>query len=159
MMGRDKMAKYWLPWLVGMPAEVSRAICSLIFGGVLEKFPKLRFCFAHGGGSFPWTVGRIGHGFQMRPDLVAIDNPVHPAEYLNKFWVDSVTHDAKALGWLIEIMGADRVMLGSDYPFPLGEQNPGKLVAELKLDKTDKQKVFAKNALKWLALDIINFTN
>ncbi|MEO7210838.1 MAG: amidohydrolase family protein, partial [Chitinophagaceae bacterium] len=72
MMGQSQMTKYWLPWLVGMPAETSRAICSLIFGGVFEKFPKLRIAFAHGGGSFPGTLGRIRHGHAVRPDLVAI---------------------------------------------------------------------------------------
>ena len=75
MMGKDTMERYWLPWLVGMPAETSRAICSMIFGGVFERLPNLRVCFAHCGGSFAGTVGRIEHGFNCRPDLVAIDNP------------------------------------------------------------------------------------
>ncbi|GAB1398209.1 hypothetical protein MASR1M65_29890 [Saprospiraceae bacterium] len=79
MMGKDKMSKYWLPWLVGMPAETSLAICSMIFGGIFEKFPKLRVAFAHGGGSFPASIGRIEHGFNMRPDLVAVDNKVNPS--------------------------------------------------------------------------------
>lgn len=70
MMGREKMTKYWLPWLVGMPAETTLAICSMIFGGVLERLPKLKVCFAHGGGAFPFTIGRIEHGFNCRPDLV-----------------------------------------------------------------------------------------
>src|SRR5437899_7102727 len=68
------MPKYWLPWLVGMPAETSLAICSMIFGGVFERFPKLRVAFAHGGGSFPFTIGRIEHAFHVRPDLVAIED-------------------------------------------------------------------------------------
>ncbi len=67
MMGQEKMQKYWLPWLVGMPAEVSLAICSMIFGGVFERLPKLRVCFAHGGGAFTATIGRIEHGFNSRP--------------------------------------------------------------------------------------------
>lgn len=71
MMGEDSMKRYWLPWLVGMPAETSRAICSMIFGGVLERLPNLKVCFAHGGGSFPATIGRIEHGFNVRPDLCA----------------------------------------------------------------------------------------
>ncbi|HEY4560836.1 MAG TPA: amidohydrolase family protein, partial [Lysobacter sp.] len=73
MMGSESMPKYWLPWLVGMPAEQSRAACCLIFGGVLERLPRLKICLAHGGGSFPYTIGRIEHGFNMRPDLVATD--------------------------------------------------------------------------------------
>ena len=82
MMGESEMKKYWLPWLVGMPAETSRAICSLIFGGVFERLPNLRVAFAHGGGSFPATVGRIQHGFDVRPDLCAVDNNVAPQNYL-----------------------------------------------------------------------------
>ncbi|HSF90247.1 MAG TPA: amidohydrolase family protein, partial [Saprospiraceae bacterium] len=84
MMGSDEMARYWLPWLVGMPAETSRAICSMIFGGVFEKFPNLRVAFAHGGGSFPATIARIEHGFNVRPDLCAIDNDKSPRTYLGK---------------------------------------------------------------------------
>ena len=77
MMGEKDMQKYWLPWLVGMPAETARAISSLIFSGVFERHPKLRVAFAHGGGSFPFTIGRIEHGFNVRPDLCAIDNDVN----------------------------------------------------------------------------------
>ena len=103
MMGENQMQKYWLPWLVGMPAETSRAICSMIFGGIFEKFPKLRVAFAHGGGSFPFTIGRIQHGFDVRPDLVAIDNPISPKNYIGKFWIDSLVHDANAMQYLIKI--------------------------------------------------------
>ena len=74
MLGSDRMPKYWLPWLVGMPAETSLAICSMIFGGVFERFPKLRVAFAHGGGAFPFTIGRVDHAFHVRPDVVAAEN-------------------------------------------------------------------------------------
>ena len=84
MLGGERMAKYWLPWLVGMPTETTLAICSVIFGGVLERLPRLRIAFAHGGGSFPGTVGRIQHGFESRPDLVATHSQVAPREYLRK---------------------------------------------------------------------------
>lgn len=150
MMGETQMQKYWLPWLVGMPAETSRAICSMIFGGVFEKFPQLRVAFAHGGGSFPFTIGRIEHGFDVRPDLVAIDNPVSPRSYIGKFWVDSLVHDASAMKYIIDVMGEDNVCLGSDYPFPLGEHVPGKLIEEMKFDDTLTEKLLSKNALRWL---------
>src|SRR6187401_1337632 len=94
MMGEKDMQKYWLPWLVGMPAEVSRAICSLIFSGTLERRPTLRICFAHGGGSFPATIGRIDHGFNVRPDLCAIDNAHSPRKYLSRMYFDSLVHEA-----------------------------------------------------------------
>ena len=150
MMGEAQMPKYWLPWLVGMPAETSRAICSMIFGGVLEKFPKLRVAFAHGGGSFPFTIGRIQHGFDMRPDLVAIDNSISPKNYIGKFWVDSLVHDTKAMQYLIEVMGEDFICLGSDYPFPLGELVPGKLIQDMNLSQKIREKLFVDNAKRWL---------
>jgi len=150
MMGEGQMQKYWLPWLVGMPAETSRAICSMIFGGVLEKFPKLRVAFAHGGGSFPFTIGRIQHGFDVRPDLVAIDNSISPKNYIGKFWVDSLVHDTKAMQYLIEVMGEDFICLGSDYPFPLGELVPGKLIQEMNLSQKIREKLFVDNAKRWL---------
>lgn len=152
MMGEQQMEKYWLPWLVGMPAETSRAICSLIFGGVFEKFPKLRIAFAHGGGSFPFTFGRIEHGFKVRPDLVAVDNPVHPSSYIGKFWVDSLVHDRKALNHLIDFLGEDNICMGSDYPFPLGEHKPGKLIEKMDLKKKVTRKLLYRNALDWLNL-------
>lgn len=152
MMGENQMHKYWLPWLVGMPAETSRAICSMIFGGVFEKFPKLRVAFAHGGGSFPFTIGRIQHGFDVRPDLVAIDNPVSPKNYLGKFWVDSLVHDANAMQYLIDVMGEDHICLGSDYPFPLGEHVPGKLIEDMALSQSIKEKVLFENAKRWLGI-------
>ena len=93
VMGKKNMEKYWLPWLVGMPAETSRAICSMIFGGVFERLPNLRVAFAHGGGAFPSTIGRVQHGFDVRPDLCAIDNDIDPIGYLGKFWVDALVHD------------------------------------------------------------------
>lgn len=150
MMGRDEMQKYWLPWLVGMPAETSRAICSLIFGGVLERYPKLRFAFAHGGGSFPFTIGRIEHGFNERPDLVAIDNAVNPRDYLGKMFFDSLVHDSNALQYLLDTVGEDFIALGTDYPFPLGELQPGKLIENMSWKQPLKEKLLYRNALKWL---------
>ncbi|NML23176.1 amidohydrolase [Pseudoflavitalea sp. G-6-1-2] len=152
MMGETQMQRYWLPWLVGMPAETSRAICSMIFGGVFEKFPKLRVAFAHGGGSFPFTIGRIQHGYDVRPDLVAIDNAVSPRDYIGKFWVDSLVHDASAMKYIMDVMGEDKVCLGSDYPFPLGEHYPGKLIEEMELDASVKEKLLYRNAMNWLNL-------
>ena len=152
MMGENQMAKYWLPWLVGMPAETSRAICSMIFGGVLEKFPKLKIAFAHGGGSFPITIGRIEHGFNVRPDLVAIDNAINPREYIGKFWIDSLVHDEKAMQFIMDVIGENNICLGSDYPFPLGEHYPGKLIRSMNLSAEIADKLNYKNALDWLSI-------
>lgn len=150
MMGQDKMQKYWLPWLVGMPAETSLAICSMIFGGIFERLPKLRVAFAHGGGSFPATLGRIKHGFDCRPDLVAIDNPISPEKYIGKFWIDSLVHDKKTMDFVLEMFGADKIALGSDYPFPLGENHPGNLIRQSGYDKTIQEQLLSGAALSWM---------
>ncbi len=152
MMGQEHMSKYWLPWLVGMPAEISRAVCSMIFGGIFEKYPKLKVCFAHGGGSFLPTISRIEHGWECRPDLVAIDNAKNPKEYLGKFWVDSHVCDHKMLQYVIDLVGADKVMQGSDYPFPLGEAIPGELVRNAPLSDSDKIKILGTAAKDWLGI-------
>lgn len=155
MMGKERMPKYWLPWLVGMPAETSLAICSMIFGGVFEKFKKLKVCFAHGGGSFPMTIGRIEHGFNVRPDLVAIDNKINPREYLGKFYLDSLVHDKAALKFLIDLVGDEKIVLGSDYPFPLGEHHPGKMIESMnELDQVTKDKLLWKNAAEFLGIKV-----
>jgi len=151
MMGQTEMEKYWLPWLVGMPAETTRAICSLIFGGVLERLPNLKVAFAHGAGSFPGTIGRIEHGFNCRPDLCAIDNEINPREYCKKIYVDSLVHDERALQLLLDTFPTENIMLGTDYPFPLGELEPGKLIESMTdLEMESKAKLLGENAMKFL---------
>ncbi len=158
MMGFESMKKYWLPWLVGMPAETSRAACSMIFGGVLERLPALRVCFSHAGGSFLPTLGRIEHGFNCRPDLVAIDNEVNPRNYLGKFWVDSITHDIDALKYILQLQGSKRVCLGSDYPFPLGDLEIGKFIEESDIPIQAIEDMFSTATLEWLGLEKAYFT-
>jgi aminocarboxymuconate-semialdehyde decarboxylase len=158
MMGKDSMPKYWLPWLVGMPAETSRAVCSMIFGGVFARLPGLRVAFAHGGGAFPFTIGRIEHGFRVRPDLCAVDNDVPPREHLGRFYVDSLVHDASALRFLVDLLGAERVALGSDYPFPLGEAEPGRLIESMDdFPEATKRRLLAGTALELLDLPAERF--
>ena len=164
MVGKARMPKYWLPWLVGMPAETALAICSLLFSGVFDRFPKLRFAFAHGGGAFPFTIGRIEHAFHVRPDLVAVDNQRHPRSYLARangsgenvparFYVDSLVHDPAAIRLLLGLFGAARVALGSDYPFPLGEAHAGALVESMtELSAADKARILAGSAQEFLGL-------
>lgn len=157
MMGKENMEKYWLPWLVGMPAETSLAICSMIFSGIFEKLPRLRVAFAHGGGSFPATIGRVQHGFDVRPDLCAVDNNVPPMEYLGKFWLDSLVHSPDMLHYIIKLMGANRVALGTDYPFPLGELEPGQLIRTAGLEKDIEAQLLHGAALEWMQLDKAQF--
>ncbi len=164
MVGKERMPKYWLPWLVGMPAETSLAICSMMFGGVFDRFPRLRVAFAHGGGAFPFTIGRIEHGFNVRPDLVAVDSQINPRSYLARldergattparFYVDSLVHDADALRLLLKLFGAERIALGSDYPFPLGEAHPGELIESMPdFSPEEKTRLLSGSAREFLAL-------
>lgn len=155
MLGRERMTKHWLAWLVGMPAETALALCSVIFGGVLERLPRLRIAFAHGGGAFPGTIGRIEHGFHCRPDLCAVENPHSPRTYLGRFYLDSLVHDADVLRHLIRLVSPERIALGSDYPFPLGETEPGHLIESLtELPAPVKQRLLAGTALEFLGLDV-----
>jgi aminocarboxymuconate-semialdehyde decarboxylase len=215
-MHEAKNSKYWLPWLVGMPAETCRAICHFMFSGLFEKFPRLRVCFAHGGGSFPYTVGRIEHGFACRPDLCAVDNKISPMEYVrapkyincpkcdeavvavsckqcgtdlcvacdslfhargtsklhqrtpcsvgttskSRFWVDSLVHDRRALDFVLAILGEDRVVLGSDYPFPLGEWRPGDMVATHQtISREVRAKILCLNACEYLGINLEDHVN
>ena len=152
MMGKKNMNKYWLPWLVGMPAETSRAMCSMIFGGVFDKFPNLRVNFCHASGSFLSTIGRIEHGFNCRPDLVAVDNPKNPREYCGHFWVDCITHDQDMLRYVLKMQGSKRVTLGSDYPFPLGDLEIGEFINQMNLEKSVVEDIFCNSTLEWLNL-------
>jgi aminocarboxymuconate-semialdehyde decarboxylase len=154
MMGSEFIKKYWLPWLVGMPAETSRAICSMLFGGIFDKFPKLRVMFAHAGGSFPFTLGRIAHGWNCRPDLVNLNEVDNPKEYIGKFWVDGITHDQDAFRYLLKLMGEDKICYGTDYPFPLGDLEHGKFIEEMNdLSLATKNKVFSENIKVFLNID------
>ncbi len=152
MLGSDRMNLYWLPWLVGMPAETALSICSLIFGGVFEKLPKLRIAFAHGGGAFPSIIGRLEHGYNVRPDIVATHNKHNPRDYIGKFYLDSLVHEPSVLQYMIDLFGADCIALGSDYPFPLGEENPGEMIKNMKLEKNIVSALYADTAIKWLNL-------
>ena len=160
MLGSERMPKYWLPWLVAMPAETSLAICSMIFGGVFERFPKLRVAFAHGGGAFPFTIGRVDHAFRVRPDVVAAENTTSPRRYLAhdgmpaRFYVDSLLHDVDALKLLLKLFGAERVAFGSDYPFSLGETHPGSLIESMKLGEKEKAQLLSGTVCEFLGLRI-----
>ncbi|KAL1917072.1 uncharacterized protein VTP21DRAFT_5270 [Calcarisporiella thermophila] len=157
---QGRLEKYWFPWLIGMPCETTIAICSLVFGGVLERYPKLKICFAHGGGSFPGTLGRIEHGFKVRPDLCAIRTKTSPLEQLDRIWTDSLVHDEDTLKFLIQKIGIDRIVLGSDYPFPLGEHHPGKMIEECEwLSEEEKEKLLGGNALRFLGLQKDGFVS
>ncbi|KAF1763343.1 hypothetical protein GCK72_011609 [Caenorhabditis remanei] len=149
-----RLQKYWMPWLVGMPSETAQAICSVLMGNILVMFPKLRFCFAHGGGSYPIIRGRVSHGWNVRPDLCAMDCHVSPNQLDGLLWTDSLVHDAAALELLISTVGKNHIVLGTDYPFPLGELEVGKVVEEYEpFSALDRDNLLWKNAIRMLDLD------
>lgn len=131
MLAPERMTRHWLPWLVGMPAELALAISSLVLGGVLERLPTLRILFAHGGGAFPAILGRLDAGYRARPDLVATATALPPSAQVGRFYVDSLVHDPATLRFVMERLGPDSIALGTDYPFPLGEQHPGATIDAL----------------------------
>lgn len=154
MAGQTEMPRHWMPWLVGMPAECARAACSLIMGGVLERYPRLRICLAHGGGSFPGTLGRIDKGFKERPDLCQSATIVAPSSQASRLYYDSLVHDAAALRLLLDRVGAERIALGSDYPFPLGERPPGSLLRNMQgISDAQMTRMLAGTAREFLGLD------
>jgi aminocarboxymuconate-semialdehyde decarboxylase len=157
MLGKERMGLYWMSWLVGMPAETALSICMMIFGGVFERLPKLRVAFAHGGGAFPGIIGRLEHGFNVRPDIVATTNDKNPRDYLGRFFVDSLVHEPAMLQYMIDLFGSNRIALGSDYPFPLGEHHPGKMIENMALGRKVRNDLLADSALEWLALQRRDF--
>jgi aminocarboxymuconate-semialdehyde decarboxylase len=130
MMGDERMKRWMLPWLVAMPAETHLSILSLVLSGAFERLPRtLTLIFAHGGGSFAWLTGRVDNAWRQR-DIVRADCPNPPSSYCDRFCVDSAIFAPDALRLLVATMGASRVLMGSDAPFPLGEARPGMLVQE-----------------------------
>ncbi|MEH6551612.1 MAG: amidohydrolase family protein [Pseudomonadales bacterium] len=155
MMGGDRMPKYMLQWLVAMPAETQLSILSLILSGAFERLPRsLKLCFAHGGGSFAFLLGRVDNAWHHR-DIIREDCPHPPSYYTDRFSVDSAVFNPDALNLLVKVMGEDRVVLGSDYPFPLGEQVVGNLVKTHEdLSDEAKQKILGGNAAALFGLTI-----
>jgi aminocarboxymuconate-semialdehyde decarboxylase len=148
-----RTARWMAQWLVGMPAETHLTILAMILGGAFDRIdPSLRICFAHGGGSFPYWLGRLENAWHQRPDLVGV-SAQPPSSYLDRFSVDSVVFDERALRLLIGTMGPERVMLGSDYPYPLGERPSGAVVRGATfLDEHDRDLILGGNAESFLDL-------
>ena len=152
MMAAQRMSKYMMPWTVGMPAETQLSLVTLIVSGAFDRLPaSLRICFAHGGGSFAFLLGRLQNAWQHQ-ELARGAAQFPPNHYLSRFYVDSAVFDERALQFLVEIMGADRVLLGSDYPFPLGEERVGALIRGSQFSAETKAKLLGANAQTWLGL-------
>jgi aminocarboxymuconate-semialdehyde decarboxylase len=146
MMGADRTARYMMGWTVGMPAETQLSIAALVLSGGFDHLPRgLRLGFAHGGGSFAFLLGRMENAWRRQP--ASRGGSGHPpSHYLDRFFVDSAVFDERALRFLVEVLGEDRVVLGSDYPFPLGEERVGSLVRESALPEKLRERILGINA-------------
>ena len=153
MLARERTHRYMMAWTVGMPAETQLGIVSMILGGAFDRLPEnLRLCFAHGGGSFAFLLGRLDNAWRRR-DIVRGKSKDVPSSYLHRFSVDSAVFDATALRFLADVMGEDRVMLGSDYPFPLGEEVVGELIRTAAgFSDAAKSKLLGGNAQRFLVI-------
>lgn len=148
---REWLGRYYLRNLLGNPFETAMAASHLVFGGVLERFPKLRICLAHGGGAFPAVIGRLGRGWEITPECRA-NGAVRPGDYLARFWYDTITQDVGILETLVGRVGAERVLLGSDYPFDIGDLDPVATVEALRVDRDAKRAILGGNAAALLRL-------
>lgn len=149
----ERMRPHMLQWLVGMPAETQLSILGMVLAGAFERLPEaLKLCFCHGGGSFAYLLGRADNAWHNR-DIVRADSPKPPSAYVRRFHVDSAVFDPRALRLLVDVMGPDRVMLGTDFPFPLGEQQPGSAVRDCPgLSDAERALILGDNAAEFFSL-------
>jgi aminocarboxymuconate-semialdehyde decarboxylase len=147
--------RWMAQWLTGMPAETHLSILAMILGGVFDQVDEaLRICFAHGGGSFAFWLGRVENAWQYRHEVVGT-SARPPREYVGRFSVDSAVFDPSALRMLVDTMGAGQVMLGSDYPYPLGEAAAGTLIrTSTLLTDAERDLLLAQNAAAYLGVEV-----
>ena len=147
MMASERTKDYMMGWTVGMPAETQLSIVSMILGGGFDRVSsKLKICFAHGGGSFAFLLGRLENAWHHR-DIARGKSKYPPSHYLDRFYLDTAVFDHDSLELLVKKMTTDHLMFGTDYPFPLGEQKMGQLIKTAPtLSNEDKQKLLASNA-------------
>lgn len=141
------LTKYHLRNLIGNPLETTVALASLIFGGVYDKLPDLKTCFSHAGGYGVLGVGRFDHGHEVRPEATGID--ALPSDYVRRIWVDTITHSERTLRYIVDTVGADNVVLGSDYPADMGEPYPVDFVESCdSLSPAEKKAILGANAAR-----------
>ena len=143
--GSERLKRYFFNNVVGNPAEETVAAAHLIFGGVLERHPALKVCLTHGGGFLPYQIGRQDRGYTALPKLTAEHLEAAPSSYLRRFFFDTVVHGAEALRFLVDRVGSDRVVLGSDYPFPMGDPEPVATVGNARLPDDSMQAILGDN--------------
>jgi aminocarboxymuconate-semialdehyde decarboxylase len=147
----QRLSKYYLSNIIGNPLDTTIALTHLIFGGVLERYPRLKICAAHGGGYLPSYLPRTDHGFEVRPEAQTIPHP--PSHYMQRLWVDTLVYRPENVAHIVREMGADRVVLGTDYPFDMGEERPIEVLQAVEgLSDKDRQRILSDNALGLLGM-------
>ena len=150
----DRMTDYYFNNIIGNPLESTLAVSHLIFGGVLDRYPRIKFCVAHGGGYLAHYHARMDHGWKVRPDA-RVNIKKKPSSYLKKFYFDSITFDAGLLDVLIERYGAKHVLMGSDYPYDMGDTNPVKLIESItRLSEDEQLLILGGNAARLLKIKV-----
>jgi aminocarboxymuconate-semialdehyde decarboxylase len=137
--------EYYLWNAFANPAETALTASHMILSGLLEEYPTLKICLVHGGGHLPYQIGRLDRAYEMRPEAQK-RIPKPPSHYFKQFYFDTVVHSEKALAYLIDLVGVDQVMLGSDYPFDMGSERPGDIVNRLDITAEAKAKILGGNA-------------
>ena len=150
VIGSQRLTSYYLHNLLGNPFDTAVAAANLIFSGLLDRFPKLNICLPHAGGALPYLIGRLNHGWKVRQVCKALKKP--PSSYLRRFTYDTISHAPEPLRYLINLVGADRVMLGSDYCFDMGYERPVKFLEQITISSPKRKMILGENAAKLLKL-------
>lgn len=150
--GGERLKPFYLSNLLGNPFDAAIAACHLIFGGVLDRHPKLQFCLPHGGGALPMLIGRIDHGAQVRSEIKPLRLPQPPSAYMQRFTYDTIVHSKPVMEFLIREVGAERIMLGSDYCFDMGYERPVQFLEQVNLTSAQRKMILGGNAAKLLKI-------
>src|SRR5882724_10457405 len=152
VIGAERLAPYYLNNFLGNPFDTAIAAAHLVFGGVLDRLPKLTVCLPHAGGAMPYLVGRLTHGQKVRPETKGVAKRPFDA-YLRRFTYDTISHAPASLSYLVGLVGADRVMIGSDFCFDMGPARPREIVVRgMKLSARDRARILSENARRLLRL-------
>ena len=150
--GGQRTASFYLSNLLSFPFDTAIAACHLIFGGVLDRHPKLQFSLPHGGGVLLMLTGRIDHGATVRPEIQKLRLPAPPSEYLQRFTFDTVVHSKSIMEFVIGEVGAERIMIGSDYCFDMGYERPVDFLDQVNITSAQKRMILGGNAERILRL-------
>ena len=152
--GGERLKPFYLSNLLGNPFDAAIAACHLIFGGVLDHHPKLQFCLPHGGGALPMLIGRVDHGAEVRAEIKPLHLPQPPSGYMQRFTYDTIVHSKPVMEFLMREVGAERIMLGSDYCFDMGYERPVQFLEQISLSSTQRNMILGGNAARILKVQI-----